>query len=130
MSTEDVFSDTLAEYKRRWRRSSLIVAAVASIVVAAAYHVKLFDGQRLAQGVPSLVSLLGEMLPPNFTDARAWLWPVLDTLTMSVAGTALAVILSLPLSLIAAANILPLPFVYQMARAHLNRLLSYPVVIL
>jgi phosphonate transport system permease protein len=130
MSTEDDYNDTLAEYKRRWRRSNVIIAAVAGIVVAAAYHVKLFDGQRLAQGVPSMVSLLGEMLPPNFTDARAWLWPVLDTLTMSVAGTALAVILSLPLSLIAAANTSPHPVVYQMARAVLNGLRSIPELVM
>jgi phosphonate transport system permease protein len=130
MSQESAHNDTLAEYRRRWQRSCLLIGAVAAMVTAASYHVKLFDGPRLSAGVPSVVSLLGEMLPPNFTEAQTWLLPVLDTLMMSVAGTALAVIFSLPLSLVAAANISPHPVVYQMARAVLNGLRSIPELIM
>ena len=126
MSTENAYSQTLSEYQRRWQRSGLIVCAVLAVVCAALYHVKLFDGARLAQGVPSIVSLVGEMLPPNFSDAKNWLWPVLDTLMMSVAGTALAVLFSLPLSLFAAANTAPHPLVYQISRGILNGLRSIP----
>ena len=124
MSTENTYGPTLSEYQRRWQRSCLIVCAVLVIVGAALYHVKLFDGPRLAQGVPSIVSLVGEMLPPNFTDAKNWLWPVLDTLMMSVAGTALAVLFSLPLAFLAAVNTSPHPFVYQISRGILNSLRS------
>ncbi len=130
MSTENTYGPTLSEYQRRWQRSCLIVCAVLVIVGAALYHVKLFDGPRLAQGVPSIVSLVGEMLPPNFTDAKNWLWPVLDTLMMSVAGTALAVLFSLPLAFLAAVNTSPHPFVYQISRGILNSLRSIPELIM
>ena len=73
MLAHDDYNDTLIEYQRRWRRSCLTLCTVSAIVVAAAYHVRLFDGPRLADGVPSIVSLVGEMLPPNFTEARNWL---------------------------------------------------------
>jgi phosphonate transport system permease protein len=130
MPAEIAYNDTLAEYQRRWRRSCLLIGAVVGVVTVASYHVGLFDGPRLAQGVPSVSSLLGEMLPPNFTEARTWLWPVLDTLMMSIAGTALAVIFSVPLSLLAAANISPHPAAYQLGRAILNGLRSIPELIM
>jgi phosphonate transport system permease protein len=130
MLEHDDYNDTLIEYQRRWRRSCLTVCAVTAIVVAAAYHVRLFDGPRLADGVPSIISLVGEMLPPNFTEARTWLWPVLDTLMMSIAGTALAVLLSLPLAFLAAANTSPYPLVYCISRIVLNGLRSVPELIL
>jgi phosphonate transport system permease protein len=130
MPNQDTYNGALAAYRRRWQRSCLLTGAVIGIVGAASYHVKLFDGPRLAEGVPSLASLLGEMLPPNFSEAQNWLWPVLDTLMMSVAGTALAVIFSLPLSLLAAANVSPHPVAYQMGRAILNGLRSIPELIM
>ena len=55
------------------------------------------------------------MVPPDFCRWREWLKPLLDTLAMSVAGTALAVVLSLPLALFAAANTSPHPVIYQAA---------------
>ena len=44
------------------------------------------------------------MVPPDFSDTRSWIIPVFDTLVMSVGGTALAVLFSLPLALLATAN--------------------------
>lgn len=124
------YNAILSDYARGWRRSGLTVGAVIIIVGAAAYHVRLFDGERLADGVPSLLSLVGEMLPPNFTEVKSWLRPVLDTLTMSIAGTALAVLFSLPLALLAAANTSPNPLVYRLARVVLNGLRSVPELIM
>jgi phosphonate transport system permease protein len=92
--------------------------------------VGLFDGKRLADGVPSLFSLVGEMMPPNFSDARNWVKPVLDTLAMSIAGTALAICLSLPLAFLAARNTTPHPLVYQLARSLLNALRAVPELIM
>ncbi|MDO8933828.1 MAG: phosphonate ABC transporter, permease protein PhnE, partial [Rhodocyclaceae bacterium] len=90
----------------------------------------LFDGERLAEGGPSLLRLLGEMLPPDFANARDWLRPLIDTLAMSVAGTALAVSLSLPLAFLAARNTTPHPVVYQFTRGLLNALRAIPELIL
>ena len=49
------------------------------------------------------------MFPPDFQTARNWLKPLIDTLAMSVAGTALAVVLSVPLAFLAARNTTPHP---------------------
>jgi phosphonate transport system permease protein len=130
MHAQQNFAAILIDHRRHWRRSGAMVCAVISIIGIAAYQVKLFDGNRLFDGVPSLFSLLGEMVPPNFAEAQSWAWPVLDTLMMSIAGTALAVGFSLPLALLAAFNTTPHSLVYRSARILLNGLRSVPELIM
>ena len=113
-----------------WVRGALRLFSVSVIVLACMHYTGLFDGERLAEGGPSIVRLVGEMLPPDFANARSWIAPLLDTLAMSVAGTALAVVLSLPLAFLAARNTAPHPAVQQAARAILNALRAIPELIL
>jgi len=124
------FAAMLDSRQRAWNRSMMLTAGILAIVFASWYYVGLFDAERLGDGVPSLVSLVGEMFPPDFSQARNWLGPLLDTLAMSVAGTAVAVLLSLPIAVLAARNTSPHPVVYQAARAVLNFLRSIPELIM
>ena len=76
----------------------MMTMAVLAIVLAGCCHYAgLFDAERLADGIPSLVTLVTEMFPPDFSQLKNWIGPLTDTLAMSVAGTAIAVILSVPL---------------------------------
>ena len=77
-----------------------------------------------------MLGLLGEMIPPDFTNYQDWVTPLLDTLAMSVAGTALAILFSVPLGLLAARNTSPHPLIYQLARTTLNTLRSIPELIM
>jgi phosphonate transport system permease protein len=120
----------LNQQRRAWNRAVFHVALVLLVTVACWYYVGLFDGERLSEGVPSLLSLVGEMFPPNFSQADTWVKPLLDTLAMSVAGTAIAVLVSLPLAILAARNTSPHPIVYQASRALLNGLRSIPELIM
>src|SRR5262245_66428263 len=70
------------------------------------------------------------MLPRHFTHAADWILPLLQTLVMSIAGTALAGVISLPLGVLAARNVSPHPAVYRLARAALNLLRAAPELIL
>jgi phosphonate transport system permease protein len=120
----------LAQQQRAWNTGALRLTAILFGILACFHYVGLFDGERLAEGGPSILRLLGEMLPPDFANARSWLKPLIDTLAMSVAGTALAVALSLPLAFLAARNTTPHPMVYQFARSLLNALRAIPELIL
>lgn len=114
----------------KWRRGATQFGVILAVVTACSWYVGMFDGERLAEGVPSLGSMVGEMFPPNFADWQTWLKPLLDTLAMSVAGTALAVVLSIPVAFLAARNTAPHPLVFQAARTLLNGLRSIPELIL
>lgn len=124
------FGLILAERQRVWNRTILQFAVVLAIVIGCWYYVGLFDAERLKDGMPSLVKIAGEMFPPNFSQAGTWVKPVLDTLAMSIAGTAIAVLLSIPLGVLAARNTSPHPLVYQATRGLLNALRSIPELIM
>jgi phosphonate transport system permease protein len=116
--------------RRRMRRLGLQIAGAGVVVAGACWATGLFDTTRLATGIPDFIDLTGEMLPPNFSDGRGWIRPVVDTLAMSVAGTALAVLGSIPLGFLAARNTAPHPLIQQVARIILNFLRAVPELIM
>jgi phosphonate transport system permease protein len=130
MQFENRYRPTLAEHRRRSNRLAFFIFSVIAVIVAASFHSQLLDGRRMAEGVPSMLHLLGEMLPPNFSEAENWLRPLLDTLAMSIAGTALAVAFSFPLAFFAARNTSPNQWLYHLARGLLNGLRSVPELIM
>lgn len=124
------YASLVIQQQRMWRGSIWQMLLVGGIMVLCAWYTDLLDAKRLQEGIPSIISLIRESMPPNFQDARNWFKPLVDTLAMSVAGTSLAIVISLPLSLLAARNTSPHPVVYHMARGILNGLRSIPELIM
>ena len=124
------FNQVLAQQRSLWNRSMVHMLLLLAIVGGCWYYVGLFDAERLSEGIPSLAQMVGEMFPPNFSQAKTWIKPLFDTLAMSVAGTAIAVLLSIPLGVLAARNTSPHPITYHAARAVLNGLRSIPELIM
>ena len=120
----------LDNYSRLWRKSVLNLAAVLAVVLFASWSVGLLDFSTLAQGVPAIGILMAESFPPDFTNVRHWVGPLFDTLAMSIAGTAIAVITSVPLAFLAARNTSPHPLVFHVTRTLLNGLRSVPELIM
>jgi phosphonate transport system permease protein len=115
---------------RSWRLSLALSAGIAVIIVVSSWYAGLLDSRRLLEGIPSIFSLMREGFPPNFRGAAGWVKPLIDTVAMSISGTALAVALSFPLALCAASNTTPHPLVYAAARGTLNLLRSVPELIM
>ncbi len=85
------------EAAARRRRALLWTAVIAACALSLAMT-GFFDARRFFEGTPALAQLASEMVPPHFERWQAWIRPLADTLAMSIAGTALAVVLSLPLA--------------------------------
>jgi len=115
--------------RRRWRQLGGLALLLACAGLALAMT-GFFDATRFAEGLPALAQLGAEMVPPNFARWQHWLKPLADTLAMSVAGTALTVVLSLPLALLAAPNTSPHPLVLRLARTLMAAFRSVPEIIL
>lgn len=123
-------SALIDRHRHAVRRTGSITALVAVGVLASMWVTGFLDAQRLAEGVPAIWQLFTEMVPPNFERAPRYVAPLIDTVAMSVAGTALAVILSVPLAFLAAENTAPGRGVYYAARTVLNLLRSVPELIM
>ncbi|CEJ42437.1 phosphonate ABC transporter, permease protein PhnE [Umezakia ovalisporum] len=130
MSAYQKFEPLLKQQRRRRYRDLSQLAIVVVVVMVSFLLVGLFDWERLVKGVPSGINLISQMLPPDFSSAINWIKPLFDTLAMSVAGTAIAVSFSLPLSLLAASNTTPHPVVFHLARLILNGLRAVPELIM
>ena len=131
MTTHSLDHDQIIDQQQHaWNIGALRLVTIFLVIGLCIHYVGLFDCERLADGGPAILLLLSEMFPPDFQSARSWLKPLIDTLAMSVAGTALAVVLSVPLAFLAARNTTPHPVIYQVARGALNALRSIPELIL
>lgn len=124
------YADILDASGRQEGRKARGLAILAAVCIAALAITGFFDATRFAEGAPAIAQLVSEMVPPDFGRWRNWLRPLVDTLAMSVAGTALAVALSLPLALLAAPNTSPNAAVYRSVRTLLAGLRSVPEIIL
>ena len=128
--TSTSFDGILADERRAKRRAASLVALVVLACLISLGVTGFFDAQRFAEAGPAVRQLAIEMVPPDFSRWRFWVMPLVDTLAMSIAGTALAVVLSLPLALLAAPNTSPHPVVYSFVRTLLAFLRSVPEIIL
>ncbi|MEM8882685.1 MAG: phosphonate ABC transporter, permease protein PhnE [Planctomycetota bacterium] len=117
-------------YRRRWNRSAVRVGAVLVVVTACAAVIGFFDVPRYIHGAGEMARVLGEALPPDFTNIADWGVPLLDTLAMSIVGTAMAVVVSLALGFLAARNTSPHPAVYHATRTFLNLMRAIPELIM
>lgn len=112
------------------RRVHLLLLAIGAAVVISCWQVGLFDVQRLWDGAQGLGELLGELFPLRAQRWPHWLLPLWDTLCISVASTAVAVALSLPMALLANRRTAPHPLVRHLARGVLNLLRALPDLLL
>jgi phosphonate transport system permease protein len=83
----------------------------------------------LIRGIPQLADIIGRMLPPNFSILPRLIMPTIETLQISIWGTTLAVIFTIPFGLAAAHNISHHPIVYRGSRFILNATRSISEII-
>lgn len=117
-------------YREQWLRSALKVAAIVAVVLAACWESGVLNPVVLAEGLPALGALFADAIPPDFARWQEWIVPVYDTLIMSIAGTAFAVVFSVPIAFLAAENTSPNRLVYHVSRTVLNALRAVPELIM
>ncbi len=124
------YAQILSRARQQSGRQTRLVACIVAVCLVALWITGFFDLTRFIEGAPAVAQLASEMVPPNFSRWQSWIKPLLDTLAMSIAGTALAVIFSLPLALLAAPNTTPNAMVYRITRVFLAAFRSVPEIIL
>jgi len=126
----DVRSNPLAEPIPRPSARGLIIAAVVIGVVGWSWNGTGITIPALIDGWPDMADFISRLFPPDFSAARGAVEPLLQTIQMAIIGTLIATILAVPLSLLAAANISPHPWIYQTIRVVLNVGRTIPELVL
>lgn len=104
-ATSAVFASLAAQWRRRQLREFGMAALATTIVAGAFAHAGAFDLTRYADAAPTVLRLVADSTPPDFSRWRQWGRPLLETLATGVAGTAFGAALALPLAALAARNI-------------------------
>jgi phosphonate transport system permease protein len=96
-------------------RTMFIVFCVA-ILVQALYVVQARP-QDLITGFHGMVDIIHRSMPPDFSALPDAAWPALETIDIGLFGTIMGIILAVPLSVLAAANVTPSRWLYYLSRA-------------
>ena len=81
-------------------------------------------------GLPQIGSFFGQMVPPDWAYIHTILKPMLDTIRMAIVGTFLGAIVSIPIALICASNIVKTKWISIPARFILNIVRTIPDLLL
>lgn len=98
------------------------------LLVAWAVYRSEFDLAALVHSGPRFTEFFTRLVPPNWSVATLVLNSTLETLVIALAGTALAVVISLPLGFLAASNVCP-AWVAQPIKFFLGFLRSIPLIV-
>ena len=114
--------------RKRWLHRSLIRTAVFSATGAFIIWSMVwseFNLQTLFQSGPRFGEFFTRLVPPDWSVTHLVVKSTLETLMITLAGTAIAVFLSLPLGFLAASNVTP-PWIAQPVRLLLGFIRSIP----
>ncbi|GAB3193761.1 phosphonate ABC transporter, permease protein PhnE [Nesterenkonia suensis] len=102
--------------KDKKRRRLQLVALVVVALFGVALWQTGFTPWNVWGRMDSVVNLIDRMMPPSFVDWQRYVVAVIETLWMVLAGTAIALVLAVPVSALAARNITTGPVAYNVCR--------------
>ena len=105
-----------------WARSMAIAMRAVFIVLGMAILVQALvvvqaRPQDLVTGFHGMVDIVHRSMPPDFSALPDAAWPALETIDIGLFGTIMGIILAVPLSVLAAANVTPSRWLYYLSRA-------------
>lgn len=105
MKTEDRPPSTPIRTPWTRRRTLLTTTGVVGLILAVlSFRVTGISIPRFLQGLEDMGNLFNRMIPPLFIDLPRSIALVLETFMIAVAGTAMAVVISIPVAYLAASN--------------------------
>jgi phosphonate transport system permease protein len=128
ISAEQDIEKVLATGQLHRRRQLLLTLLGLGIICGFCAYAGVLNPSRYSDAIPTIFKLLGDALPPDFSRWRNWGRPLLETLSMSVAGTAFGLVSALPLGMLAARNVVP-AWIGIPVRLFLNACRSIPCLV-
>lgn len=113
----------------RRRRLASIAAVIAVLFLVAVWQTG-FTPWALFGRMDAIGNLVGRMLPPSFVDWPRYVSAVAETLWMVVAGTSIALVLAVPVSVLAARNTTTGPIAYNVCRFIITVTRAVPSLVL
>lgn len=121
---KDIIDGNFLSRENRYK-DSLLLLIISVIAMLSLYFIPV-NFKEMAYGVPRIWEFLKGMLSPDFSDIAVYAKLMLETVGMGISGTFLAVVISIPIGLLSARNVIPSPFVYNITKEIANFLRAMP----
>ena len=107
----------------------LVCVSLILLIIYWCYASTNFNLAKLRSGFGGIIDIVSRMLPPSLSILPDMIAPTIETVQISICGTILAILFSLPLGFFAAANITPNKLFYSVSRFLLNAARAIPDMI-
>jgi phosphonate transport system permease protein len=105
--------------------NSLLLLIILVFAVLSLYFIPV-SLQELKFGIPRIYEFLKGMFPPDFSEIATYIKLMLETVGMGVSGTFIAVVISIPMGMLSARNVLQSPVVYNIMKEIANFFRAMP----
>lgn len=122
----------MTHLQKRWQQRTLVQMGVGCLGLAVVFWCfgqAEFNLARLFESGPNMLEFFSRMVPPDWSVTELVLKATLETLTIAVGGTFLAIVVSLPLGFLAASNITP-GWIAVPVKMVLGFLRSIPIIVI
>lgn len=100
----------------KWKYKGLLIGLVVVIIYYWALTGTDVSPSNFGKGFPFMIDFIRRMFPPDISNLGMFLLKAVETLQMAIVGSSLGALIALPLSFLAARNIMPNKFVYHIIR--------------
>lgn len=107
---------TLAQEKRFWTPWTVLGLVLSIAILIYSGWISDLSFVELIEGTGAMANLVGKFFPPDFTRWWSYFEATIETISMGIWGTLLAVIVAIPLSILAAENVCPTWVVFPVRR--------------
>jgi phosphonate transport system permease protein len=94
----------------------IVLVLIVILIAIQSFYVVQARPQDLITGFHGMVDIVRRSMPPDVSNFDEVLWPTLETIDIAIFGTLVGLVLSLPLAVLAAANVTPSRALYYFAR--------------
>lgn len=122
---------TLSNGKEAYQKRSRGPLAALIIIVMTVISVKIsgFSMTVLVTGMGRFWTMLGDMFPPNFSYMSDIWKPLFDTIKMSLLGSVIGALVSVPFAVLASTNVVKSRFVVALTRLFLSLVRTLPTLV-
>ena len=122
----------LANGKKAYKKASRAPVYLILILAMCALSVKItgFDMEILVTRIGQFFVILGEMVPPK-TSYMPTVWnPLFDTIKMSLLGSVVGALLSVPFAMLASTNVCPSKIIVSIMRVMFSLIRTLPTIVI
>jgi phosphonate transport system permease protein len=100
----------------KWKYKNIVIGIIVVIIYYWAISGTETSIKNFLEGIPHMWDFITRMFPPDISNLGKFMLKAVETLQMAIVGSSLGAIIALPLSFLAARNIMPSKIVYHTVR--------------